>query len=494
MAQIGSHFSGSLPKAGIRSFGLVFGPSGRTPTRIFTTIVTGNSSPQNVTAVPNAFFGVSLFSSSPPLGGGIVMGTLGKTGGITGHWLEPTCDGGTDPNNPCYTWSGLSSYVNLARSNGLTIVYDFSIPGWQCGAGSSTDCLVLPTNLTWLSNFATALATKYKGQIKYYETNNEVNNPTESWTDTCANLVLAHNTIYAAIKAVDPTAIVGAPNMAAYNGTITGVGACVSSPVAAGNSASIWLSNFLQTQDRNGNRPTVDTVGVHTYASQVATSLDGCDWSNNKLHCAAAPLLHLYNSFRTVMTNNGMTSVPLLVTEGGFEADNDSSVGAYGCSTNVNALTSCLNNTQQVAYVGRWLVLSASTWADGSGQLANWYAYDIDWSTLNGSNGMNPQNASAYGQMESWIKAATFSQQCQTGSQSTVFVCDFVSGAGKQSEIIFNDNNGATVQYTPPAWAGSYQPLLGSTTPISAGTVTVGDTPILLSAPTTSLSGMGVKP
>ena len=145
----------------------------------------------------------------------------------------------------------------------------------------------------------------------------------------------------------------------------------------------------------------------------------------------------------------------------------------------MNALTSCLNNAQQVAYVGRWLVLSASTWADGFGQLANWYAYDIDWSTLNGSNGMNPQNASAYGQMESWIKGATFSQQCQTGSQSTVFVCDFVSGAGKPSEIIFNDNNGATVQYTPPAWAGSYQPLLGSTTPIS-GTVPVGDTPILL--------------
>ena len=106
-----------------------------------------------------------------------MIGTLGKTGGITGHWLEPTCDGGTDPNNPCYTLSGLTSYVNLAQANGLTFVYDFGIPGWMCGAGSSVDCRQLPTNLTWLSNFATALATKYKGQIKYYETNNEVNNP-----------------------------------------------------------------------------------------------------------------------------------------------------------------------------------------------------------------------------------------------------------------------------------------------------------------------------
>ena len=410
----------------------------------------------------------------------MVVGTLGKVGGIAGGWLEPTCDGGIDTNNPCYTLSGLTSYVNKAQVNGLTVVYDFGIPGWMCGApGFGTGCTTLPSNLTWLSNFAIALATKYKGLIKYYETGNEVNNGL-AWTDTCANLVLAHNTIYAAIKAVDPTAIVGAPNMAAFNGSFAGQGACVNSPVAAGNSASVWLDNFLQTHDRNGNLPKVDTVGVHTYAAQVYTSPDGCDWSANKLHCAAAPLLHLYNSFRALMTNNGIKSIPLLVTEGGFNVDNSSSVGAYGCSINVNNLTACLTNAQQVAYVGRWLVLSASTWADGKGQLANWYAYDFDWGTLNGKYGMNPQNSSAYGQTENWIKGATFSQQCHTGSPTTVFVCDFTNVQGQRNEIIFNDDNGATASYTTPGWATSYQPLLGSSAGIVGEIVTVGDNPILL--------------
>jgi hypothetical protein len=431
---------------------------------------------QSATAVPNAFFGASVFTSSFPLAGGMALGSYGKVGGIVGHWLEPTCDGGTDPNNACYTLSGLTGYVNKAKSQNLIVVYDFAIPGWQCGQASNTHCTTLPSNLTLVSNFATAIAKQYKGQIQYYETGNEVNNAA-NWTDTCAKLVLLHNTIYAAIKAVDPNAIVGAPNLAAYNGTQTGGGACVSSPAAAGNVSSTWLNNFLQTRDSNGHKPTVDTVGVHTYAAQVPTSLDGCDFTNNKLHCAGAPLLHLYNSFRTVMTNNGIaSSVPLLVTEGGLNVDNESGI----CPSNVNNLTACLTNSQQVAYVGRWLAIGASTWSDGGGQLPSWYGYDVDWGTLNGTSGMNPQNASAYGQMESWLRGAVFQQQCHSGAPSTVFVCDFSNGAGQQAEIVFNDNNGSTASYRVPSWATTYQPLLGSAQAITGGSVTVGDTPIAL--------------
>ena len=431
-------------------------------------------------AVPTTFFGVSV-SGSAPLKEGIALGGLGKVGGIVGGWLEATCDGGADPNNACYTWSGLTSYVNKAQANGSVIIYDFSIPGWMCGKpGFGSECTTLPSQLSNLSHFATALATKYKGQIQYYETGNEVN-VASNWTDTCANLVLAHNTIYSAIKAVDPTAIVGAPNMAAYNGTFGGGGACVNSPAAAGNVASIWLTNFLKTKDSNGNYPTIDTVGVHTYASQVYTSLDGCNWTTYKLGCAAAPLLHLYNSFRAVMTSNGLASVPLLVSEGGFGVDDNSAPGNYGCSTNPNDLTACLSPAQQVAYIGRWLVLGASTWADGNGQLANWYGYDLNWGTLNGSYSMNPQNISAYGQMQSWVSGAIFSQQCQTGSPSTVYVCDYTN-AGQQYEIVFNDNNGTTSTYSVPTWAKKSQPLLGTVQPINGGTISVGDMPILLSA------------
>jgi hypothetical protein len=67
---------------------------------------------------------------------------------------------------------------------------------------------------------------------------------------------------------------------------------------------------------------------------------------------ARAPLLHLYNSFRTVMTNNGMTSVPLLVTKGGFGVDNNSLCWSLRLFEQCELyLTACLTNAQQIAYV-----------------------------------------------------------------------------------------------------------------------------------------------
>jgi len=457
------------------------------------------------TALPDAFFGVGVntLRSAFPLHGRMQPGTLGKLDGTSWRYIEPAKDCGPDPNTMCYQWgdgvSGLSGWVTFGQANGMQLVYDFdSMPAWMCPQNSSGDCTTLPTDLTWVSNFATAVATKFKGQINYYETYNEVDSLGE-WTDTCSNLVLFHNTIYNAIKAVDPNALVGAPNVAVQ---VT-AGACASSPTPLGDpsDSSIWVQNFLQSKDSNGRLPKVDTIGVHTYGTfafpgcgsttnppcYVSTSY-GCDWSKNKLHCAAQPLLNLYNAFRAVMNNNGLSSKQLLVTEGGFGPDVSPNGWCPSSSSYFNS--SCLSPRQQVAYIGRWLALSASTWSDGSGQLPSWYSYDNNWGTLNGTNGMNPLNALAYGEMESWLKGAVFHQQCHTGTPSTVFVCDFLDGKGQQAQIVFNDNNGSTAQYTPPAWASSYQ-MLGGITGIISGSVKVGDTPIFVRG--TGISTIGER-
>jgi uncharacterized protein (TIGR03437 family) len=450
----------------------------------------------SATAVPNAFFGVGVnrLARTFPLHGGIEPGTLGKLAGAGWKYIEPSHDCGPDPNTSCYSWGnatgGILGWVAFAQVHRAQLVYDFgSMPAWLCPQNSSGSCTALPTDLTWVANFATALATKFRGKIKYYETYNEVDSLAE-WTDTCSNLVLFHNTIYNSIKAVDPNAMVGAPNVAVQS---TANSACASIPTPSGtpSDSSIWLQNFLQTKDRNGNLPAVDTVGVHTYGpfSYVGCSdrtnppcyapMDyGCDWRVSKLHCAAQPLLNLYHAFRTVMNNNNLSSKPLLVTEGGF--GRDLSQEGWCPSSSRYFSTACLSPKQQVAYIGRWLVLSASTWSDGGGQLPNWYSYDNNWGTLDGTNGMNAQDATAYGQMESWLKGSVFQRECYTGTPSTVFVCDFLNETGQQAQIVFNDNNSSIASYTPPAWATSYQGLLGRTASISGGSITVGDTPILL--------------
>ena len=433
-----------------------------------TVTLTVNAAPGQ-TAVPNTFFGSSVFGSCAgsicdpsgqfPLLGGTSLGMLGKVGFTSWQYVEPSCDGGTNPSSSCYHWAQLDPWVNYAQANGMKLIYDVDVPpGWMCS--QSPVCTVLPSNLTLVSNFATALATKYKGRIQYYETLNEIDQG-GAWTGTCADLVLLHNTMRDAIKAADPNAVVGAPNVTGYSTPGT---ACDSSPVNAGTDSVLWMQNFLQTHDRNGSLPRVDTVGIHTY--QIVQPA---------LHNVAQRFLDVYNRLRAVMTAAGIPpSAPLLVTEGSFGPDSNNN-----CSSPLSS-TGCLTSAQQPAYVGRWLVLGASTWADGGGQLPSWYAYDIDWGTLNGSSGMNPQNATAYGQMEGWLTGAAFQQQCHSGTPSTVFVCDFTNGLGQPSEVIFNDNNGSTTTYTVPSWATTYQPLLGNAQAISGGNVTVGDTPILL--------------
>lgn len=102
-----------------------------------------------VNTIPAAFFGLSIFgtptcpsnvcdpSTSFPLQDSVFPGMLGKVGFSGGFHLEPTCDGGTNPNNSCYHWS--------------------TPPGWQCGPSSTQSCTALPSNLTYMPNFATRL-------------------------------------------------------------------------------------------------------------------------------------------------------------------------------------------------------------------------------------------------------------------------------------------------------------------------------------------------
>src|SRR5271168_3078753 len=105
--------------------------------------------------------------------------------------------------------------------------------------------------------------------------------------------------------------------------------------------------------------------------------------------------------------------------------------------------------------------------------LPSWYAYDINYGNLNGAFGTNPLNATAYGQMESWLAGATFSTMCAAGTPSTVIACPYTAASGQNAEIIFNTNAGANASFTVPSWATYSQPLTGSNTAIVDGVVTV---------------------
>jgi hypothetical protein len=432
------------------------------------------SPPPSPVTVPLQFFGMSWFNSTYPFAPGITLGVEGKSGhgGLAGQGqlidnIAATCANSTSPSDACYTWTDFDTFMNLAATNNWKVIFDWDImPMWMCPsqAPQSTNphCVTLP-NLTAVANIATAIATRYRGKIQYYETDNEANLAGE-WQDTCANLVLLHNTERAAILAGDSGAKVGAPNVASGHLGLTG--GCTSGPAGDGIvNEWIFIQNFLQTQDINGHFPVVDAVGHHAYENQSPA-----------LNSVAGYFLTVYNNFRSTATAASIpTTTPILVTEGSWGL----STPNPNCSAPANE-TGCLTSQQQIAYVGRWLVLGASTFSDGGGMWGSWYAYDIVWGTLNGTSGMNPLNAAAYAQMESWLTGATFASQCTTGTPSTVYICPYTAASGQNAEIIFNNQNGTAVNFSVPSWATFQQPLQGSNTAISGGIVTVNDTPILL--------------
>jgi hypothetical protein len=431
--------------------------------------------------VPNVFFGMSAFSTAYPFGG-IQLGTLGKTGGQYGYYIQPTCDGGGNPASSCYVWDKMDAWVATAQANGQTLVYDFdAMPLWMCPPQATTPygprCIgSTPINYTALGNLATAIATRYKGKIQYYETYNEMNLNAQEWSGTCTNLVLWHNTIYNAIKAVDSAAFVGAPNVASGHLGLTG--SCTQSPTTGGDVDEwIFVQNFLATTDPGGHLPAVDAIGHHAYGNTAVFSP-----GSPILDTVAQYTLTIYNNFRAVATAQGIpTSRSILVTEGSWGIDNPNP----NCGSPLNT-TGCLTNQGQIAYVGRLLALMASTWSDGGGSLMSWYAFDAAYGTLNGTSGMNAQNAAAYGQMESWIAGSSWGAQCTAGTPSTIMLCPFTAASGDQEEIVFNNNNGTASSFTTPGWATTYQQLLGTATTITGGTIMVNDTPILLTgAPAT---------
>src|ERR1019366_9373099 len=127
-------------------------------------------------------------------------------------------------------------------------------PAWA-GGGTSGD--QAPSNMLYLNNFATAVAQRAIADglpIKHWEVWNEPNNGAGTWTGTNAQMVTMAQTIYSAVKAVDPT-----------NKVLT--------PSPQGN-ATTWMNNYLAA----GGGDYADIMAFHGYTGSapetIATLID----------------------------------------------------------------------------------------------------------------------------------------------------------------------------------------------------------------------------
>ncbi|HEX4487776.1 MAG TPA: endo-1,4-beta-xylanase, partial [Terriglobales bacterium] len=109
-------------------------------------------------------------------------------------WDDGTAWANLNPSNGSYNWAPLDAWVNRAQQQNVQLLYTFGrTPAWA-SSNTSISCnygggqCVAPANYAYWDAYVTALVTRYKGKIKYYELWNEPNDP-GFWKGTTAQMV-----------------------------------------------------------------------------------------------------------------------------------------------------------------------------------------------------------------------------------------------------------------------------------------------------------------
>ncbi len=174
-------------------------------------------------------------------------------------------------------------------------------------------------------------------------------------------------------------------------------------------------------------------------------------------------------------------NLPIWNTEGGFGRNDDMTDNVSQTDWNTNFL--------RQAYVARWMLAMAS-----SGTVTNlWYEYDDTcWGTMMGYGtpassagcptdptipaGFTPIHQT-WVQMLSYLSGASFNGPCT--HSGTIWSCA-ITKAGQQQEFIWTTQWLSTASVNVGSTFSQYSDLAGVVHPLSGGTITVNNQPVLL--------------
>jgi len=216
--------------------------------------------------------------------------------------------------------------------------------------------------------------------------------------------------------------------------------ALILSPSATGVGGPDWLASFLA----QGGSATIDIVAFHGYRTQKAEDI-----------------LPLIARYKAVMKANGVSGLPIWDTEANNKAPQTAEL--------------------ESAFLAKYFLLH---WSEGVSRFL-WYAYDAQpqWGQLwNPVTNQASVASTAYVQIYNWMVGATLAHPCSkdaNGNWSCVFTRN-----GSQTEALWNSEASTSVPVSPQFV--QYRDLLGKTYPITNGTVTAGNEPILLIGSTTA--------
>lgn len=369
-----------------------------------------------------------------------------------------------------FDWTLADTRVNTALANHVDILYDLArTPPWaQCagndkGCGSGEGDAVCGFNLPGQGgpgqcfppadlkvdgtgtdqhyiDWVTALASRYKGEIKYYEIWNEPTAPIV-WQGTTAQLVRMSQDARCIIigtgcsslstytrKAIDPSAQITTP---AYV-TDTGINVATA------------MSSFLAA----GGGQYVDVISYHGYVQWPQAPEDAIT--------DAAPL-------QNVLAAANQQGKPLISSEGGF-----------------GAKVTITDPDQEAAWIARFEILMQSVGVARS----YWYAWDGAttpfWSESTGTL----IGGTTYNEMTNWLVGATLCSPCVAAG--TVWQCGYTRPGGYQAIAVWdssqscNEGSCTTSSFTLPAGYDYFLDLAGVKAKTTGSTVRIGIKPILL--------------
>ena len=388
----------------------------------------GNPLPVPTVPVPREFFGVHLIDQK--IWPTVSIGALGK--GTLTSWTY------IERSRGIYDWSNLDAWVDLAKQHGIDYFFSFDgFPRWATSDAGSCQaayvpgtyfCAALPSDLTIVDEFITALVARYRQRIKYYELMNEPYVVGRYWWGRgmrVADLVTFAKRAIRIIRSVDPQARIIAPSMTAEEGN----------------------ARYAERYYAEGGPTDVDIISLHAYATpnfpeQITSG--GAE---------LGPLL-------SVIDKNGLRDKPLWDTEGAWSGVTDQDFP---------------NADQQAAFLARYYLLH---WSEGLTRLY-WYAWDNSrWGTLWRDGTGTSKAGLALQQIENWMIGATLTGRITPSG--TVWSGTFVRSDSARVLVVW-DTSGSSI-YNAPSQYAQYRDLNGNTHPIMNNQVPIGIKPVLLEA------------
>jgi hypothetical protein len=415
----------ALPRLGVPGDGLVpnFGHLRTELARARENLLMGSVVPESPiqltkSAVPPEFFGMHLIERANwPT---IPIGALGKGTFTSWTYLERS--------RGRYDWVNLDGWVGLAASHGVDYFFAFDgFPGWAtsdrktcipANMPGTEFCGALPSDPATIDEFVTALVTRYRGRIKYYEIWNEpYAKPFVEPTD----LVAFAKRVIPLIRSLDPDARIIAPSM----------------------NAPFGYHRYFERYYAAGGPTEVDIVSLHAYADAPESLTPGGD--------QLGPLLPLVAKY-------GIASKPLWDTEGAWNGTSGKDAPAP---------------EQQPGFLARYFLIH---WSEGFTRFY-WYAWDNSlFGTLwNPGSGASKAGV-ALKQVQTWMIGNTLAGRITPSG--TVWSGRFVRPDGTPTLVAWDTAGSST--FLAPSQYTRYRDLEGEARPIRDYQVPIGPSPVLL--------------